>query len=408
ANGTTFVPGNFQAGQMLRVVASYIDDHGTAETFFGSATGPVENIPGAPLGLSLSTFFVSETIAAGGLVANVIVDDDPGDSHTFDVSDTRFEIFHDALGDHLRLAPGARLDDADVGVLSFSVTVTDQLGNFGTFPLSLVVQNTAEAPNAIFVNANSVAENAAGVPIGNLTVLDPDLGDVQTVSLSDARFEVVGGVLRLRAGQSLNFETEPTVTLSITATDQTGLSRTTPIIIAVSDVADTASIITGTAAANTLNGTAVDDVINGLGGNDTLNGLAGNDTLNGGGGGDAPAGGGRQHPLTLGEDNDTADPAGGHGRDTRAANHRTPPSPLDPTVEPLVFAHAAINTGIGIALANVMIGGNGADTLNGLAGNDTLNGGNGNDTLNGGDGDDTAYGGAGNDALDGGAGNDTL
>src|SRR5262249_29064486 len=135
ANGTTFVPGNFQGGQMLRVVASYIDDHGTAETFFGSATGPVQNISGAPLGLSLSTFFVSETLAAGGLIANVIVDDDPGDSHTFDVSDTRFEIFHDATGDHLRLAPGARLDDADVGLLSFSVTVTDQLGNFGTFPL---------------------------------------------------------------------------------------------------------------------------------------------------------------------------------------------------------------------------------------------------------------------------------
>src|SRR5262249_14104985 len=32
---TSFVPGNAQGNQMLRVVASYVDDHGTTETFFG-------------------------------------------------------------------------------------------------------------------------------------------------------------------------------------------------------------------------------------------------------------------------------------------------------------------------------------------------------------------------------------
>src|SRR5215475_745538 len=287
ANGTTFVPGNFQANQMLRVVASYIDDQGTAETFFGSATGPVENIQGAPLALNLDNFFVSENLAVGGVIANVILDDDPGDTHVFDISDSRFTI----VGGQLRLAAGARLDDADVGLLSFSVTVTDQLGNSGTFPIGLVVSNTPEAPNAIVVDANSVAENVAGAVICNLAVLDPDLGDVQAVALSDARFEVVGGVLRLRAGQSLNFETEPTVSVTVTSTDQTGLSKATPIIIAVSNVADTASIINGTAAANTLSGTAADDVINGLGGNDAMNGLAGNDTLDGGGGDDNMTGG---------------------------------------------------------------------------------------------------------------------
>src|SRR5262249_61022845 len=112
--------------------------------------------------------------------------------------------------------------------------------------------------------------------IGALSGLDPDLGDVQTVSVSDARFEVVGGVLKLRAGVSLNFETDPIVTVSITSTDQTGLSKTTPITISVSDVADTAVLPGGTAAANTLTGTANDDIINGLGGNDTLNGGPGN------------------------------------------------------------------------------------------------------------------------------------
>src|SRR5262249_8770998 len=175
ANGTSFVPGNLQGNQMLRVVANYVDDHGTAETFFGSATAPVENIQGPPLGITLDTFFVSETVAAAALLANVIVDDDPGDTHTFDISDSRFEIVHDAAGDHLRLAPGVSLDDADVGLLSFSVTVTDQFGTSGNFPLSLVVQNVNEAPRAIALGSATVAENAAGAVVGALTVFDQDL-----------------------------------------------------------------------------------------------------------------------------------------------------------------------------------------------------------------------------------------
>src|SRR5262249_19903399 len=73
ANGTTFVPGNLQADQMLRVVATYIDDHGTLETFAGTATAPVENVQGPPLGVFLDTFFVLENIAAGATIANVTV-----------------------------------------------------------------------------------------------------------------------------------------------------------------------------------------------------------------------------------------------------------------------------------------------------------------------------------------------
>src|SRR5262249_20003625 len=303
---------------------------------------------------------------------------------------------------------GARLDDADLGLLSFSVTVTDQLGSFGTFPIGLVVSNTPEAPSAIFVDANSVAENAASVAIGALSVLDPDLGDVQTVSLSDVRFEVVGGVLRLRAGVSLNFEAEPTVTLTVTSTDQTGLSKATPITIVVSDVADTASVINGTAAANPLTGTAADDVINGLGGNDTLIGGAGNDTLNGGDGNDNMTGGLGNDLYIVDSATDTVNESAGAGTGNDTVQTNLATYTLGANVENLVNVGAGAFAGTGNTADNVMVGANGADTLSGLAGNDTLNGGAGNDTLSGGDGTDTLYGGIGNDALDGGAGNDTL
>src|SRR4029077_8049746 len=187
----------------------------------------------------LDTFMIFEN--ATGVIANVTVDDDPGDTHTFDVSDTRFEIVHDLSGYHLRLAAGARLDDADggLGLLSFTVRVTDQLGKFADFPLNLVVLDVNEAPQAIVLDTNTVVENVAGAAIGTLRVLDQDLGDVHSLSVSDARFEIVGGVLKLKPGQSLDHETETSVTVAITATDQFGQSTTSNLTIYVGDAADT-------------------------------------------------------------------------------------------------------------------------------------------------------------------------
>ena len=194
---TSFTPGNAQANQMLRVVASYTDDHGTTETFIGQATAPVINVEGPPLGISLDTFFVAENIAAGATIATVTVDDDPGDTHTFIVSDPKFVI----VGGVLQLAAGARLDDSDLGLLLFTINVTDQDGNSVDFDHSLVVSNVNEAPDGLALSAATVTEGVAGAIIGQLTVLDPDFADVHSFTFSDPRFEVVGGALKLKAGQ---------------------------------------------------------------------------------------------------------------------------------------------------------------------------------------------------------------
>ena len=143
---------------MLRVVASYADDHGTAETFFRQATAPVKNVDGPPLDLTLSTFFVDENIAAGATIATVTVDDDPGDTHTFIVSDPRFVI----VGGVLQLAAGARLDDSDVFGLSFNINVTDNDGNSVDFPRQLQVQNVNEAPDGLALSNATVTEGRGG------------------------------------------------------------------------------------------------------------------------------------------------------------------------------------------------------------------------------------------------------
>ncbi|MGI9474916.1 MAG: DUF4347 domain-containing protein, partial [Rubripirellula sp.] len=102
------------------------------------------------------------------------------------------------------------------------------------------------APTDITLDNSSVAENSDGAVIGNLAVVDPDIGDSHTWSVNDARFEIVGTQLRLKAGQSLDFETEPTVNLTITTTDQSGagLSYNEGFVIGVSGVNEAPTDIT--------------------------------------------------------------------------------------------------------------------------------------------------------------------
>ncbi len=83
---------------------------------------------------------------------------------------------------------------------TFTVTVNPASGN--------------QAPTDITLDNTTLAENAAGAIVGNLGVVDPDVGDTHTWGVDDVRFEVVAGQLKLKAGQSLNFESEPSVNLT--------------------------------------------------------------------------------------------------------------------------------------------------------------------------------------------------
>ena len=52
--------------------------------------------------------------------------------------------------------------------------------------------------------------------IGNVSVVDPNVGDTHTFTVNDNRFEVVGGQLKLKSGISLDFETQPSVSVIVT------------------------------------------------------------------------------------------------------------------------------------------------------------------------------------------------
>ena len=92
------------------------------------------------------------------------------------------------------------------------------------------------APDDIALSAATVAEGKDGATVGKLTTHDPDAGDTHTYQLSDARFEVASdGTLKLKAGQHLDHAAEPTVKLTITATDAGGLSTQKTFTLNVQD-----------------------------------------------------------------------------------------------------------------------------------------------------------------------------
>jgi len=146
----------------------------------------------------------------------------------------------------------------------------------------------------------SLAENAstaAAIRVANVTITDPD-GGANRLSLAGADaglFEVRGGAIWLRAGASLDFETNPVLDLTLRLDDPTigtGAEASRNLRITLRDIPEALSgtagndRLTGTAFAETLIGRAGNDTLSGGGGQDTLIGGAGVDLLRGGAGAD--------------------------------------------------------------------------------------------------------------------------
>jgi Ca2+-binding RTX toxin-like protein len=192
----------------------------------------------------------------------------------------------------------------------------------------------------------------------------------------------------------------------------------------------------GGSGRDTFNGSFYDDRLILLDGDDTVRGLGGNDQIFGGNGADDVDGGAGDDLLSGGSGNDTIN--GGSGNDTVIYTLAGPNGP-EGEVEALVFAGAIVDLAAGTGgrgfeadqlflienvygthlndrisgngTANVLFGGDGADTLNGAGGDDILVAGTsdgGVDRLIGGDGNDRLVVGTGSFEADGGNGSDTL
>jgi VCBS repeat-containing protein len=116
---------------------------------------------------------------------------------------------------------------------TFTLHIADAAGDQDNTSYSLLFEIRPD----LTLSDNRVTENVLGAPLGQLAVSDPDGGAWPTMKVDDDdRFEIVAGQLQLKAGQSLDFEAEPTVPVTVTATDTAGLSVSKTFTILVANV----------------------------------------------------------------------------------------------------------------------------------------------------------------------------
>jgi Ca2+-binding RTX toxin-like protein len=258
----------------------------------------------------------------------------------------------------------------------------------GSAALLPVVVGTLTMSDLVLVQENALA----GTVVATLARSDVDVGDTATYTITGgdaAKYEIVGNEIRVKAGASLDHETDAADTLTVQVTDASGATYSETISIQITNQRFSQW---GGAGVDTLTGTAEEDTIDGGGGDDVLSGAAGADTINGGLGNDRLAGGAGADRLTGGGGWDYLD----YATDTAG-----------------VTVDLGLNTASGgdaqgdiISGFNGVYGGSGQDRLTSHSGGGILLGGGGNDTLIavGGTG---FWGEAGNDTLTGGAGIDT-
>lgn len=221
------------------------------------APDPPANL--APTNITLSASSVVENDNSAVVIGTLTTTDSDSSSHTYTVSDARFEV----VSGELRLKAGNSLNyetilgSGSTASISLDITTQDGSGNTYTKTFTITVTDVNDAPSAIDIDTTTVSENSAGAIIGTLVTTDEDANDSITYSVSDDRFEVVSGQLKLKDGVSLDYETETTVTFDVTSTDSGGLSFTQSFTITVEDVADLSGVIISGISADDLSGWAV-------------------------------------------------------------------------------------------------------------------------------------------------------
>ena len=229
ANGTaiagatqpSYVPTAADSGKEITVRVQYTDKAGNAEDATSPPTLPVNYANHAPTDITLNPLFIysDEYLAEVGLLNTV--DPDIGDVHTYTVDDERFEVAYDNL---LRLKGENYIPFGSVGTITLHVTATDALGASVTKAFTIeVTRPKNQPPKKITLSNNTLTAGRPGETVGKLTTLDLNVGDTHSYTVSDARFEVSAeGMLKLKAGVSVDAAREQTIRLQVQATDSGG------------------------------------------------------------------------------------------------------------------------------------------------------------------------------------------
>ncbi|MBF0244250.1 MAG: cadherin domain-containing protein [Planctomycetes bacterium] len=124
------------------------------------------------------------------------------------------------------IAGGKGLDYESLTEFSVLIEAYREMMLLGQKRFLIRVLDVNEAPVEISVIPSNLTENRFGEKIAGLESLDPDIGDKLSFLITEdptGKCVISGKELRLREGESLDFETFPTFTLCLRARDREGL-----------------------------------------------------------------------------------------------------------------------------------------------------------------------------------------
>jgi Ca2+-binding RTX toxin-like protein len=448
STGNTFIPGQPQVNRALRVVVSYTDDHGTAESVTSAATGVTGDLFIGTAAANSWTGTAGDDIARGGGGndtlnggnGNDVIAGEGGDDTINGGNDNDVIEFSGAAGGFDAVTGAAGSDTVlttdsgtTVGLRSIATVEAVTDGGFGPMLIrGNDAANTLNFSGALLTNVVDI--DVAG---GNDTVTGTNAGEIvrggagaDTLNTAAGDDTVSGG-----AGDDTINTNSGNDTIEFSGTGDgfdavTGGSENDRIramsdgtVIGLRSLASTTATATevitanshsdvhilGDGAANTLNLSVSNLVgivdIDGGGGADTLTGSSEADVFLAGAGDDSlTLGGGNDVVRVTGSSGGFDIIAGGAGTDqVQATAANTVVGLRSVATLESITANGHGNVSVrGNAAANVI--NLGAVGLNGIV---EVDGDAGNDTLTGSGGVDMIVGGAGNDGLNGGSDHDT-
>ncbi|RZJ25298.1 MAG: calcium-binding protein, partial [Brevundimonas sp.] len=392
ADQATYTLGDADVGGVIRVIVSYTDGQGFANTVTSAGTGAIANINDAATGSVSITGSATEDEVLTADASALADNDGLGTLHYQWQRDTG-SGFVNVGADQATYTLG----DADVGgVVRVVVYYTDQQGTVESVT-SAVTGAIANIDDAAVAQNDAVSTVESAAVSGNLFAdngsgADADVdGPALTIASVNGSPASVGTQITLASGALLTVNADGTYSYNpngrfdnLPGAGSGSISTATDTFTYTLVGGDTATVtvtINGefSPTGDVQVGTAGDDTQSGGNGNDTFVGGAGDDTINGGPGADtvtystAPTG----VIVRLNHGDVPNDGFGGTDTITGVEN---------------VTGTAFNDTLVGAGGSNVLIGGAGYDILLGLGGDDVLIGGSGAaNELYGGGGNDTYY-----------------
>ena len=177
-----------------------------------------------------------------------VLDVDADANYEFSVDDVRFGIIDGVL----RLIKGS-VNFEEEPLIVLAVTGFDRLRPQDSISrkVTLRIQDVNDAPTGISAPGRIlVPELTQDLRLAQLAVIDQDVRDVYEWSVSDNRFTVNSGELKLATGVSLDFESEPSIVLIVKAKDHLGefaIEKSITIMVVDQNDEPTGIVIDGSA-----------------------------------------------------------------------------------------------------------------------------------------------------------------